>query len=242
MLSLLNQKLLTDVEICIEKLLHSQIPLREISEGSGVSESTLKKLSSGEQKISNTKFAIIESLYCYYQEVSVNVDLYDLQNSEVQKVRLPKKIRDLIEDIDKTIDGINQDNSLLNEIQVRDLHSVDNKGNITFKEKRLTMDQWIGLGIKKEESVIAAREAYRLVVETKIEDTIDNINGIRIIFNKQALIHALKQIKFDGGKVDIYKGQGKNISVSPKNTSLSKYKNYDFMGAFEQEFFSIEYT
>ena len=132
MLSLLNQKLLTDVEICIEKLLHSKIPLREISEGSGVSESTLKKLSSGEQKISNTKFAIIESLYCYYQEVSVNVDLYDLQNSEVQKVRLPKKIRDLIEDIDKTIDGINQDNSLLNEIQVRDLHSVDNMGNITF--------------------------------------------------------------------------------------------------------------
>ena len=242
MLSLLNQKLLTDVEICIEKLLHSQIPLREISEGSGVSESTLKKLSSGEQKISNTKFAIIESLYCYYQEVSVSVDLYDLQNSEVQKVRLPKKIRDLIEDIDKTIDGINQDNSLLNEIQVRDLHSVDNMGNITFKEKRLTIDQWVGLGMKKEELLIAAREPYRLVVETKIENTIDNINGIRIIFNKQALIHALKQIKFDGGKVDIYKGQGKNISVSPKNTSLSKYENYDFIGAFEQEFFSIEYT
>ncbi len=242
MLSLLNQKLLTDVEICIEKLLHSKIPLREISEGSGVSESTLKKLSSGEQKISNTKFAIIESLYCYYQEVSVNVDLYDLQNSEVQKVRLPKKIRDLIEDIDKTIDGINQDNSLLNEIQVRDLHSVDNMGNITFKEKRLTIDQWVGLGMKKEESLIAAREPYRLVVETKIENTIDNINGIRIIFNKQALIHALKQIKFDGGKVDIYKGQGKNISVSPKNTSLSKYENYDFIGAFEQGFFTIEYT
>ena len=242
MLSLLNQKLLTDVEICIEKLLHSKIPLREISEGSGVSESTLKKLSSGEQKISNTKFAIIESLYCYYQEVSVNVDLYDLQNSEVQKVRPPKKIRDLIEDIDKTIDGINQDNSLLNEIQVRDLHSVDNMGNITFKEKRLTIDQWVGLGMKKEESLIAAREPYRLVVETKIENTIDNINGIRIIFNKQALIHALKQIKFDGGKVDIYKGQGKNISVSPKNTSLSKYENYDFIGAFEQGFFTIEYT
>lgn len=242
MLSLLNQKLLTNVEICIEKLLHSQIPLREISEGSGVSESTLKKLSSGEQKISNTKFAIIESLYCYYQEVSVSVDLYDLQNSEVQKVRLPKKIRDLIEDIDKTIDGINQDNSLLNEIQVRDLHSVDNMGNITFKEKRLTIDQWVGLGMKKEELLIAAREPYRLVVETKIENTIDNINGIRIIFNKQALIHALKQIKFDGGKVDIYKGQGKNISVSPKNTSLSKYENYDFIGAFEQEFFSVEYS
>lgn len=242
MLSLLNQKLLTDVEICIEKLLHSQIPLREISEGSGVSESTLKKISSGEQKISNTKFAIIESLYCYYQEVAVNVDLYDLQNSEVQKVRLPKKIRDLIEDIDKTIEVINQHNSLLNEIQVRDLHSVDNMGNITFKEKRLTIDQWVGLGMKKEESLIAAREPYRLVVQTKIENTIDNINCIRIIFNKQALIHALKQIKFDGGKVDIYKGQGKNISVSPKNTSLSKYENYDFIGAFEQGFFTIEYS
>ncbi|MHD0398781.1 hypothetical protein ACY2DA_13245 [Staphylococcus simulans] len=241
-MSLLNQKLLTDVEICIEKLLHSQIPLREISEGSGVSESTLKKLSSGEQKISNTKFAIIESLYCYYQEVSVNVDLYDLQNSEVQKVRLPKKIRNLIEDIDKTIEAINQNNSLLNEIQVRDLHRVDNMGNITFKEKRLTIDQWVGLEMKKEESIITAREPYRLVVETKIENTIDNINGIRIIFNKQALIHALKQIKFDGGKVDIYKGQGKNISVSPKNTSLSKYENYDFIGAFEQGFFTIEYT
>lgn len=242
MLSLLNQKLLTDVEICIEKLLHSQIPLREISEGSGVSESTLKKLSSGEQKISNTKFAIIESLYCYYQEVSVNVDLYDLQNSGVQKARLPKKIRDLIEDIDKTIDGINQDNSLLNEIQVRDLHSIDNMGNITFEEKRLTIDQWVGLGMKKEESIILAREPYRLVVETKIDKTIDKINHIRIIFNKQALIHTLKQIKFDGGKVDIYKGQGKNISVNLKNTSLRKYENYDFIGAFEQGFFTIEYT
>lgn len=242
MLSLLNQKLLTDVEICIEKLLHSQIPLREISEGSGVSESTLKKLSSGEQKISNTKFAIIESLYCYYQEVSVNVDLYDLQNSGVQKARLPKKIRDLIEDIDKTIDGINQDNSLLNEIQVRDLHSVDNMGNITFEEKRLTIDQWVGLGMKKEESIIVAREPYRLVVETKIDKTIDKINHIKIIFNKQALIHTLKQIKFDGGKVDIYKGQGKNISVSLKNTSLRKYENYDFIGAFEEKFFTIEYT
>lgn len=54
-------------------------------------------------------------------------------------------------------------------------------------------------------------------------------------------VQTLKQIKFDGGKVDIYKGQGKNISVCPKDTSLSKYKNYGFIGAFEQEFFSIEY-
>ncbi|ERS92446.1 hypothetical protein SSIM_11965 [Staphylococcus simulans UMC-CNS-990] len=40
---LFNEKLFKEVEICIEKLLHSQIPLREISEGSGVSESILKK-------------------------------------------------------------------------------------------------------------------------------------------------------------------------------------------------------
>lgn len=171
----------------------------------------------------------------------MSVDLHDEQTSEVQRVRLPKRIRNLIEDIDTAIDEINQNNGMLNEIQVRDLHSVDNEGNITFKEKLLTIDQWIGLGVK-EESVTLAREPYRLVVQTKIENTIEKINHIRIIFNKQALIHALKQIKFDGGKVDIYKGQGKSISASPKGTSLSKYENYDFIGAFEQEFFSNEYT
>lgn len=124
----------------------------------------------------NTKFAIIESLYCYYQEVSVSVDLHDEQTSEVQRVRLPKRIRNLFEDIDTAIDEINQNNGMLNEIQVRDLHSVDNEGNITFKEKLLTIDQWIGLGVK-EESVTLAREPYRLVVQTKIENTIEKING-----------------------------------------------------------------
>lgn len=106
----------------------------------------------------------------------MSVDLHDEQTSEVQRVRLPKRIRNLFEDIDTAIDEINQNNGMLNEIQVRDLHSVDNEGNITFKEKLLTIDQWIGLGVK-EESVTLAREPYRLVVQTKIENTIEKING-----------------------------------------------------------------
>ena len=61
---------LNGVETEVALLLESEITLKEISVATGVSESILKKLSSGEQSISNAKYETVERLYNYYIEKS----------------------------------------------------------------------------------------------------------------------------------------------------------------------------
>ncbi|EAG7623057.1 hypothetical protein A0I99_15855, partial [Listeria monocytogenes] len=99
---------LNGIEEKVEKLLQSEITIKEISEDTGISESILKKLSSGEQSISNAKYGTIQQLYNYYIEHSDNISLHSNSTSDYSQVRLPKKIRDLIKDIDKAIEDVNQ--------------------------------------------------------------------------------------------------------------------------------------
>ena len=96
------------IEKKVEKLLHSEITIKEISEDTGISESILKKLSSGEQSIYNAKYGTIQQLYNYYIEHSDNISLHSNSDSGYSLVRLPKKMRDLITDIDKAIEDVNQ--------------------------------------------------------------------------------------------------------------------------------------
>ncbi|MBO0377092.1 hypothetical protein [Staphylococcus warneri] len=96
------------IEEKVEKLLHSEITIKEISEDTGISESILKKLSSGEQSISNAKYGTIQRLYNYYIEHSDNIALHSNRISDYSQVKLPKKMRDLITDIDKAIEDVNQ--------------------------------------------------------------------------------------------------------------------------------------
>ena len=51
----------------------------------------------------------------------------------------------------------------------------------------------------------------------------------------------LKKIKHEGGKVWINKKEStRGIDVSPKNTSIEKFKNHAYIGGFERFFMSIE--
>ncbi|MBO0377103.1 hypothetical protein [Staphylococcus warneri] len=231
---------LNGIEEKVEKLLQSEITIKEISEDTGISESILKKLSSGEQSISNAKYGIIQQLYNYYIEHSDNIALRSNSNSDYNHVRLPKKIRDLIRDIDKAIEDVNQNKQTVI-LAVKDVYTNQKNGSVYFKRKELEIDDMIGLELDETTEPRGIREGYKLNIRTSSPDEITHINDFKIIFDKQKLINVLKQIKHEGGKVWINKKDStRGIDVSPKHTSIEKYKSYDYIGGFESFFMTIE--
>lgn len=232
---------LSGVETKVAKLLESDITLKEISEGTGISESILKKLSSGEQSISNAKYNTVELLFNYYLEKSDVIDVYNIKEDYLF-VKLPKKIRQLIEDIDKAIQEINQNKQTV-DVAVKDVYATGINGEIYLKKKELEIESIIGLGRDESNYPVSAVEPYHLVIRTPISDTVDHINNFKIIFDKRKLINMLKQIKHEGGSINIYKSgyeNTKNIGVKPKNTTIPKYKNYDYIDGIELQFMKIE--
>ncbi|MGK9289642.1 hypothetical protein, partial [Staphylococcus warneri] len=210
------------------------------SEDTGISESILKKLSSGEQSISNAKYGTIQRLYNYYIEHSDNIALHSNRTSDYSQVRLPKKMRDLITDIDKAIEDVNQNKQTVI-LAVKDVYTNQKNGSVYFKRKELEIDDMIGLELDETTEPRGIREGYKLNIRTSSPDEITHINDFKIIFDKQKLINVLKQIKHEGGKVWINKKDStRGIDVSPKHTSIEKYKSYDYIGGFESFFMTIE--
>lgn len=231
---------LNGIEEKVEKLLQSEITIKEISEDTGISESILKKLSSGEQSISNAKYGTIQQLYNYYIEYSDNIALLSNSNSDYSHVRLPKKIRDLIRDIDKAIEDVNQNKQTVI-LEVKDIYTNQKNGNVYFKRKELEINDVIGLGLDETTEPRGVREGYKLTIRTSFTNEVSHINDFKINFDKQKLINVLKQIKHEGGKVWINKKEStRSVDVSPKNTSIEKYKSYDYIGGFESFFMTIE--
>ena len=231
---------LNGIEEKVEKLLHSEITIKEISEDTGISESILKKLSSGEQSISNAKYGTIQQLYNYYIEYSDNIALLSNSNSDYSHVRLPKKIRDLIRDIDKAIEDVNQNKQTVI-LEVKDIYTNQKNGNVYFKRKELEINDVIGLGLDETTEPRRAREPYNIIITTSFTDEISHINDFKIIFDKQKLINNLKQIKHEGGKFGINKaGEDRSIGVHPKDTSIAKFNPYGYIARFESFFMTIE--
>ncbi|MEB7347447.1 hypothetical protein NEN33_09465 [Staphylococcus epidermidis] len=231
---------LNGIETKVEKLLQSQITIKEISEDTGISESILKKLSSGEQSISNTKYGTIQQLYNYYIEHSDNIALGSNSNSNYSHVRLPKKIRDLIKDIDKAIEDVNHNKQTV-KLEVKNVYTNQKNGSVYFKRKELEINDIIGLGLDETTEPKGIREGYNIIIRTPFTKEINHVNDFKIIFDKQKLINMLKKIKHEGGKVWINKKEStRGIDVSPKNTSIEKFKNHAYIGGFERFFMSIE--
>jgi len=235
---LLSNKL-NGIEEKVEDLLQSDITIKEISEDTGISESILKKLSSGEQSISNAKYGTIQQLYNYYIEHSDNITLFN-NNSDYRHVRVPKKIRDLISDIDKAIEDINQNKQTVI-LEVQDVYTNSKNGNVYLKRKELEIKDMIGLGLDETTEPRGVREPYNLIIRTPFKNQISHINNFKIVFDKQKLINNLKQIKHEGGKIGINKKEStRSIDVSPKQTSIEKFKSFHYIGGFERFFMSIE--
>ena len=131
---MLSYNKLNGIEEKVEKLLRSDITLKEISENTGISESILKKLSSGEQSISNAKYYTVECLYNYYIEKSSEIDLNPNNKSDFRNVKIPKRIRDLIEDIDKAIQDVNQNKQTVI-LEVKDVYTNQKMAMYISKEK-----------------------------------------------------------------------------------------------------------
>lgn len=236
---LLHAKL-NGIEEKVEKLLQSEITIKEISEDTGISESILKKLSSGEQSISNAKYGTIQQLYNYYIEQSDNIALHSNSASDYSQVKLPKKIRDLIKDIDKAIEDVNQNKQTVI-LEVKDIYTNQKNGNVYFKRKELEINDVIGLGLDETTEPRGVREGYKLTIRTSFTNEVSHINDFKINFDKQKLINVLKQIKHEGGKVWINKKEStRSVDVSPKHTSIEKYKSYEYIGGFESFFMTIE--
>ncbi|MBG9206958.1 hypothetical protein H0243_14280 [Staphylococcus sciuri] len=233
---------LNGVELKVEKLLQSQITLNEVSEHTGISESILKKLSSGEQSISNAKYTTVEALYNYYLERSDDIEAYVNKHSEHLYVKLPKKVMNLIEDIERAIQDVNRQKQSV-DVAVKDIYSKKENGMVYCKKREFEINDLIGLGSEEVGDIMPAREPYRLSVRTQFFEHINQLNRFEIIFDKQKLIETLKQIKQDGGKISVEKSgyhNTRSIAVNPKNTSITKYKNYTYIGQFERFFMSIE--
>ena len=91
----------------VETLLRSSITLKEISESTGISESVLKKLSSGDREVSNAKFEVINQLYQFYLENQNKIFKDRFYMEELSRVNLPKNIRNFIKDLSNAIDQVN---------------------------------------------------------------------------------------------------------------------------------------
>ncbi|GBY65933.1 hypothetical protein [Staphylococcus aureus] len=231
---------LNGVEEKVEKLLQSEITIKEISEDTGISESILKKLSSGEQNISNAKYGTIQQLYNYYIEYSDNIALRSNSNSDYSHVRLPKKIRDLIRDIDKAIEDVNQNKQTVI-LAVKDVYTNQKNGNVYLKRKELEINDMIGLGLDETTEPRGVREPYKIIIRTSFTNEVSHINDFKINFDKQKLINVLKQIKHEGGKCEINKeGYDRSIGVYPKDTSIAKFNPYGYIARFESFFMTIE--
>lgn len=230
---------LNGVETKVALLLESEITLKEISVATGISESILKKLSSGEQSISNAKYETVERLYNYYIDKSDQLSVSN-QKPEYLSVKLPKKVRQLIEDIDKAIQDIHLNKQTIN-IAVKDVYRTGDTDGIVLNKKELEVDEYIGLGLNEIEK--SCREPYELVIKTPISEDIHHITDFKIQFDKQKLIDTLKQMKHEGGSISINKSgyhDVKHIAVQPKNTTIPKYVRYGYIGNIESEFMSIE--
>ena len=237
---MLSYNKLNGIEEKVEKLLQSQITIKEISEDTGISESILKKLSSGEQNISNAKYNTVKCLYNYYIEKSSEIDLNPNKKSDFRNVKIPKRIRDLIEDIDKAIQDVNQNKQTVT-LEVKNVYKNNKDGNVYFKRKELGINDIIGLGLDETTEPKGIREGYKIIIRTPFKDQISHINDFKIVFDKQILINNLKQIKHEGGKIWINKKEStRSIDVSPKQTSIDKFKSFDYIGGFERFFMSIE--
>ncbi|SUL87729.1 hypothetical protein [Staphylococcus aureus] len=86
-----------------------------------------------------------------------------------------------------------------------------------------------------------AKDPYDLKINTEISDIVDELKQVKIIFDEIGLVKALKQIKYDGGKIKLSK-EKRHIMVYPKGTSLYEYNRFDYIGAFELMFFSLDYN
>ncbi|MGJ7589115.1 hypothetical protein [Staphylococcus shinii] len=236
---------LAEVETSIEKLLSSHLTLKEISNNTGVSESILKKLSSGEQSISNAKFATVESLYSCYLENNESINNFINEGEDLKHIKLPKKVLGLIEDIDKTIQYMQHDKKLSLKVDVKDVYKVGREGEVSLLEKLISINDIIGLGVKEEGEYLTAKEPYRLIVNTKIDKSITKLRDFTVRFDKQKLIYTLKKLKNEGNQIYIVntKECTKNIGVYFKKGNENQYinTNYGYIEGFESEFFYIEY-
>lgn len=234
---------LTDVETSIEKLLSSHLTLKEISNYTGVSESIIKKLSSGEQSISNAKFAIVERLYSCYLENQGSINNFLNEDEDLKHIKLPRKVIGLIEDIDKTIQYMQNNKKLSLKVDVKNVYKVGKEGEVSFFNKVISIDDVIPLGLKEEEGLRVGKEPYRLIVNTVVDASFTKLNDFTIKFDKQKLINTLKKIKSEGNKVGIGNTSRNTSTIYAefkKDTSTNYLKN-SYVNGFESDFFSIDY-
>lgn len=222
----------------VETLLRSSITLKEISESTGISESVLKKLSSGDREVSNAKFEVINQLYQFYLENQNKIFKDRFYMEELSRVNLPKNIRNFIKDLSNAIDQVNNNEQEML-YEVRTIYIKDKKGNIKEKGKCIAVDENLALNLDVNTGL--AKDPYDLKINTEISDIVDELKYVKIIFDELGLENALKQIKYDGGKIKLSK-EKRHIMVYPKGTSLYEYNRFDYIGAFERMFFSLEYN
>lgn len=235
---------MNEIERSVEKLLSSHLSLKEISQESGISESILKKISSGEQEIPNAKFNTIRPLYEYYLKKESEIFKNYQYSDDLKNVKLPKKILTLINDIDNAINYLNENKDQIGKVEYKNIYIVDKKGELSYKSRLMTIDTLIPLNTVEEiEHLRAVKEPYHLIVNQLLEDSIDNFTKITIKFNKQDLIQELKEIKSQGNAISIHKEGDynmKSIGVNFKKDFAEKYKGNSYVGGFETDFLSID--
>ncbi|HGW3605252.1 TPA: hypothetical protein ACNIBJ_002795 [Staphylococcus aureus] len=234
----MSQTNLNEVINNVETLLRSPIALKEISESTGISESVLKKLSSGEREVTNAKFEVINQLYQFYLENKRKIFKDKSYMDELSRINLPKNIRNFIKDLSNAIDQVNNNEQEML-YEVKTIYIKDKQGYIEEKGKCIAVDEHIALNLDVNTGL--AKEPYDLKINTVIADTVDELKQVKIVFDEIGLENALKQIKYDGGKIKLSK-EKRHIMVYPKGTSLYEYNRFDYIGSFERMFFSLEYN
>ncbi|HGO1493116.1 TPA: hypothetical protein ACK0CK_002748 [Staphylococcus aureus] len=222
----------------VRKVLNSGTPLSEISRDTGVSISVLKKLKSEYQDVEDTKFSTIWKLNSYYKNHQITIDGLSETNRELDNVKLPKKIVNFIRRLRVLTEEINEGKQELN-VEVSKVWRKD-KDDVSFLGHQLNVRQGAVLGLK--DGVLLGYELYSLKVTKPIENHIENIDSVKVLFDEAGLVKTLKEIKLKGGQIILEKNDilGTFISVRCKHKDVVKYSMYNYYGKMEADFFDIE--
>ncbi|MDN8674630.1 hypothetical protein Q0P22_14345, partial [Staphylococcus aureus] len=117
---------------------------------------------------------------------------------------------------------------------------IKDKDDVSFLRHQLNVRQGAVLGLK--DAMILGYALYSLKITKPIENHIENIDSVKVLFDEAGLVKTLKEIKLKGGQIILEKNDtlGNFISVRCKDKGVAKYSMYNYYGKMEADFFDIE--
>lgn len=216
----------------VQSLLESNIQSKLISKETGINESIISKLRNQSQAIDETKHRHIRYLYDFYLK---HVDEIEAQKGVPNYIiaqKLPKNVQIFLDNLAYNVALIQkQQHSRISKLFVYDEYAIDNNGNATDRTSYVEVNETVP--VNKNGEIYPYHIAVKNVIENR--DSVKDIKGLKINFNKEKLEIALKKYKSEYAKIKVYKTDSNGLSLKVTTAKEVIY-------GVESEYFEIEFN